>query len=538
MMGEELDTAIGELCNAADLRPAIPHDTTRVAVFGVWNSGKSTLIKRLLVELGKPIPDWLTVAGAPETNFVSTVSIDQETDLVDTPGISDGMSLHAGEAAEALKDADVVVVLLLPNLVTAEKDEILAVLNAEHVHSDGWPWPAHGIKVLVGQVDEFGLDPIDDEHAFAKFAETKLHELTQILNESGVHLSEPPSVVIADLGADVGDDREDVQLSDYERGDWDGIAGVLAWLRGIPHTAVREAGATRRLVADAAARARTGREVAHALDLQRKTLQVEIDERREARDSLELQLADARNQLAADLEAFAASIYSGDLEAGEQALPSQQKQVIDDWLAKQRDWLADARVDFDSSTTLSLDQDSESPLSTLESLISSGRLSDSAILVLEQLFGADSGTLKEELSKLKDNGDYWNQADRLFRSETQAKVTKTVLVVAKVLPELVELADLIRTARADPTPAHERLVAGLRNKVRDANTVAVDEAEQALRDLVAAIRAPLDAEINRREELLGTVTGGRDEQADRAQSIDERIGAVRAATQRLGLAAG
>src|SRR4051794_26246160 len=147
-MAIDVDALVHELCATANVQIPEPHDVTRVAVFGVWNAGKSTLIKRLLVELGKPIPDWLTVAGAPETNFVGTIPIDDDTTLVDTPGISDGMSLHVGEAADALKSADVVLILLLPAVVTAEKDEILALLAAAHVHPDGWPWPEHALKVL------------------------------------------------------------------------------------------------------------------------------------------------------------------------------------------------------------------------------------------------------------------------------------------------------------------------------------------------------------------------------------------------------
>ena len=216
------------------------------------------------------------------------MSLDSETDLVDTPGISDGMSLHVGEAAEALRDADVLIVLLPPpNLMTAEKDEMLSVLKAEHVQSEGWPWPPHAITVLVGQLDQFGLDPLEDESRFLKLAQSKLAELKRILSDEGVELPEPPGVVIADLGADVGDDREGVALSDYERGDWDGVALLLDWLHNIPHAAIREAGAIRRTVAEAAARARTALEVEEALELQEKGLRVEIDERKEALERLQ-----------------------------------------------------------------------------------------------------------------------------------------------------------------------------------------------------------------------------------------------------------
>ena len=64
----------------------------------MWNAGKSTLLKRLLVELGHAVPDWVTVAAAPETNFVGEVALDDDLVLLDTPGISDGMSLHEAKS--------------------------------------------------------------------------------------------------------------------------------------------------------------------------------------------------------------------------------------------------------------------------------------------------------------------------------------------------------------------------------------------------------------------------------------------------------
>ena len=65
------------------------------------------------------------------------VALDDDLVLLDTPGISDGMSLHEGEVATALAAADVVIVLLLPALLTAEKDEVVAILRGEHVHALG-----------------------------------------------------------------------------------------------------------------------------------------------------------------------------------------------------------------------------------------------------------------------------------------------------------------------------------------------------------------------------------------------------------------
>src|SRR3954468_1135296 len=95
--------AMVELARRMGASVPVPNDRTGLALFGVWNAGKSTLLKRLLVETGRPIPDWLTIAASPETNFVGETDILEDVVALDTPGISAGMSLHEGEAAAALR---------------------------------------------------------------------------------------------------------------------------------------------------------------------------------------------------------------------------------------------------------------------------------------------------------------------------------------------------------------------------------------------------------------------------------------------------
>ena len=240
-------------------------------------------------------------------------------------------------------------------------------------------------------------------------------------------------------------------------------------------------------------------------------------------------MADARNELAGDLEAFAASIYGADFDEGEDVLLARQKQVIDDWFIKQEDWLGDARIDFQTNASLGFDDESRrSPLSALEELVSSGRLSESAVLALEKAFGTDSESLGAELYKTRTDNAYWDQAERLFKSQKEARIASTVLVSAEVLPLLPELAALVRTLQSDPTPARERLVAELRSKVRDANEQAVDEALAAAGNMLDAVRTPLAEDIDQRETILSTVAGERAEQADYARRIGERIDGVRA----------
>ena len=103
-------------------------DHVVVTFFGPYDSGKSSLLKRLLVDDGKPVPDWLTVSGRRETFEPKEVSV---AGLVvrDTPGIAGGNELHEAIAKEALLLTDAIALVLPPQLVTSDRESLVAVFN-------------------------------------------------------------------------------------------------------------------------------------------------------------------------------------------------------------------------------------------------------------------------------------------------------------------------------------------------------------------------------------------------------------------------
>ena len=64
-----------------DLRQS---DKLTTVIFGAYDAGKSTLLKRLLVEAGTAVPEWLTVSGRRETFEVLSVQSEGIV-FVDTP---------------------------------------------------------------------------------------------------------------------------------------------------------------------------------------------------------------------------------------------------------------------------------------------------------------------------------------------------------------------------------------------------------------------------------------------------------------------
>ncbi len=82
-----------------------------VTLFGPYDSGKSSLLKRLLIDDDRPAPDWLTVSGRRET-FEPREAEVMGVVIRDTPGIAGGNELHEKAAGEALLLSDVVVLVL------------------------------------------------------------------------------------------------------------------------------------------------------------------------------------------------------------------------------------------------------------------------------------------------------------------------------------------------------------------------------------------------------------------------------------------
>ena len=102
-------------------------DTLEVVVFGAYDAGKSSLLKRLLVDWRIPVPEWLTVSGRRET-FESKRAEANGLGLVDTPGLGGGNKEHDDLTLSAMRLADAYLWVLPPQLVTTEKERFLDIL--------------------------------------------------------------------------------------------------------------------------------------------------------------------------------------------------------------------------------------------------------------------------------------------------------------------------------------------------------------------------------------------------------------------------
>ncbi|MFB7947277.1 GTPase [Kitasatospora phosalacinea] len=157
---------------AADARP-------KVLVCGDYSTGKSSLIRRLLVDAGLPVPEDLSVAAGPETATAKHYDLGDLV-LVDTPGFQSGRDDHADRARLSVPDAAAVLYLFSPNLVTGERADLDLVLGGDPERH--WPGKFDRTVLVLNRTDAIGPDPFDAPEEFERLCRRKRLELATAIN--------------------------------------------------------------------------------------------------------------------------------------------------------------------------------------------------------------------------------------------------------------------------------------------------------------------------------------------------------------------
>lgn len=232
---EDLETAI-EATVGAEIADSVrtrwrehaARDRVEVTLFGPYDSGKSSLLKRLLHEDRQPTPPWLTISARRETWETNEVDAHGLT-LTDTPGVAAGDEDHDRTATETITLTDAMLVVVPPQLLTGEKDLVVPVLNGEFfAPGRGWAFPDGALAFAITRLDEGGIDPSDSENAFRTFAEGKSEQLRELLSRVGVE-NVPVRCVVADPYGLAGNDSADYQVL----GEIDGVAGLIEDLHAL-----------------------------------------------------------------------------------------------------------------------------------------------------------------------------------------------------------------------------------------------------------------------------------------------------------------
>lgn len=207
-------------------------DHVVVTFFGPYDSGKSSLLKRLLVDDGKPVPDWLTVSGRRETFEPKEVSV---AGLVvrDTPGIAGGNELHEATAKDALLLTDSIALVLPPQLVTSDRESLVELFNGRRFGCAArFAFAERGLPIVLTRMDEAGAMPRDDSRGYRELVERKRKELADLLrSEGGTEEVVVVHAVAADPFGLVGNAQPGGRAEYDADRSWDGIAGFTDFIQ-------------------------------------------------------------------------------------------------------------------------------------------------------------------------------------------------------------------------------------------------------------------------------------------------------------------
>lgn len=519
-----------------------------VTLFGAYDSGKSSLLKRLLLDESKPIPSWLTISARRET-FESNEAEVCGVVMVDTPGLAGGNPVHESVTSAALLAADAVIVMLPCQLVTGDAQAVAAimgVLDGTYYNSGSdAAFPVGGLIIVLARMDEAGASPDIDLQGYESLLRRKKDELRSLLSKHGIS-GERLAIhcVVADWSGGVGD-AENATSTDYDGSRaWDGIAALAKHIRSLP---VRKdelrtsselrflryhLGKIRELLQAQGIATQLGVESAEneveCLNLQDSRLEVLIGN---ARANLEHRVAEEVRTICTRQDTDPDTVKSllnarlqSSLDRWYQSNDSAVQNLVEEFDAEieerhQRpDWQAMA-----AQIAARVEGTSNSPGGTPNDgihlkpadLHKGGRLlktavTDAAPLVIDMPLKK----AREELDRFKQAGSFQNYAKEAarrkgtFRSASHAKRAETMLKVHQAVtvaaPVIIEIVGIVGEHRAEALAAEERINkrATLQKQLDETGRSIIDEvwrcwnaegiagaATSALKDLLTAASA-------------------------------------------------
>ncbi|MFU9031750.1 GTPase domain-containing protein [Rhodococcus erythropolis] len=196
-------------------------DAPVITIFGSYDTGKSSLLRRLLVDSEVRVPDWLTISARHETFDVNSVELAGVV-LRDTPGLAIGAKdargvMNTQRATEAIDLTDIAIITVTTQLATGEHQALREIV--------GSGWTSDSLWFSISRFDEAGIDPDDDLAGYRQLASRKTVELSESLELSAAY---PIFVVAQDFAQMAGSTRDvDAEVWDDSR-QWDGMDALSA----------------------------------------------------------------------------------------------------------------------------------------------------------------------------------------------------------------------------------------------------------------------------------------------------------------------
>ncbi|WP_301851139.1 GTPase, partial [Rhodococcus pyridinivorans] len=215
----------GPLSDATVEESIPPCDCSRpkIVFLGDYSSGKSSLIKRILIESGDFDSADMPIGGGPVTAAARAYHLGNVC-LVDTPGFQSGNSEHNALALQAAAGAALVVFVFHVNLLIGDLSFIDWVANGtERSVSKG-----DRTLYIVNRIDELGVDPGAAPGDFLAAKDRKESELVAALASRRIYVD--PRQVYSMSGDPFGKigSRTDISRSAYEQHrSWDAVGPLV-----------------------------------------------------------------------------------------------------------------------------------------------------------------------------------------------------------------------------------------------------------------------------------------------------------------------
>ena len=230
IVGEEQTANVAAAWNSHAARGNV-----EVTFLGPYSSGKSTLLRRLVIDGGVQIPEWLTVSARPETFELNAIDVGDLT-FTDAPGFAAGNELHDDLAQDALALSDAFLLVVPPQLLTTNRELVGSILSGRYFFGETQSGADLAVIAVIAQADSMGVDPDDDLEGMRKLAERKRSELIAQLKAAGAPLSDLQVFCVAADPYEEQARQPQPQRSAFDPyRDWDGIEALTDALTALPN---------------------------------------------------------------------------------------------------------------------------------------------------------------------------------------------------------------------------------------------------------------------------------------------------------------
>lgn len=223
---------------ALDELEEIARSSPKIHFVGDYNAGKSSLIRRMLVDAGCEVPVDLAIGAGPTTSNPRAYAWEGLL-LVDTPGFQSGRSADASTALRVVTDAPIVVVVLQPNLVVGDPAHLDVLFRRDR--STGRASKLERAIFVINRADELGPHPVHSPAEFARIRERKFDELLSALGARALVVDRRQIACTASdpFGLTSGLRRPSRKAYDEHRS-WDGVHALALALSAAGRVRRRE----------------------------------------------------------------------------------------------------------------------------------------------------------------------------------------------------------------------------------------------------------------------------------------------------------